>query len=438
MNSQEFRPIIDQAANSRKAVLAYVAEDGTCNIGASNSNVLVVPLIKAGKVAAVIYADNPGSRDSLAREDVDFITALALQLAVRLNQFEQVQQLSQENRELRRSLDEDFAVVVQNENMKRLMSVAERVASTDSTALITGESGTGKELVARTIHRFSSRGTKPLVAVNCAALPETLLESELFGHEKGAFTGAHERRIGKFELADGGTLFLDEIGDISAGAQAKLLRVLQEGELQRVGGNKNIKVNVRLVAATNKNLAEEVQNGTFRNDLYYRLRVIELSIPALRERPDDIPALAEYFFKQLRHRINTPVKRIGDSAMRALVSYPWPGNVRELRNVIERGLVFAFGDELLAEHLPPEFNGGTLSTFTPVGIQIPLAQAAGATPPAPEPISLAEMEKRHIQYVLSVVKGNKLKAAGLLGISRTTLYEKLKQYELGESDEEKE
>jgi len=435
--SSEFMPLLEQAAGSRKAVLARVESDGRCVIGSPDSNVLVVPLIKAGKVTAVLYADNPSGRSALSREDIDFVTSLALQLAVRLNQFEQVQQLAQENRELRRTIDEDFAVVVQNESMKRLMSVAERVAATDSTALITGESGTGKELIARTIHRFSNRGNKSLIAVNCAALPETLLESELFGHEKGAFTGAHEKRIGKFELADGGTLFLDEIGDISAGAQAKLLRVLQEGELQRVGGNKNIKVDVRLITATNKNLAEEVQRGAFRMDLFYRLRVIELSIPPLRQRADDIPALAEYFFKQLRQRINTPVKRIGQSAMHALVSYPWPGNVRELRNVIERGLVFAFGDELLAEHLPPEFNGGTLSTLTPLNTPAPGgggAASGGAV--VSEPVPLAEMEKRHIQFVLNFVKGNKLKAAGLLGISRTTLYEKLKQYELGESAEE--
>jgi DNA-binding NtrC family response regulator len=444
LDSAEFKPLLEQASTSRKAVLATLTEDGRCTIGAADANALVVPLIKAGKVAAIIYADCPASKAVLSREDVDFVTTLALQVTVRLNQFEQVQQLARENRELRRAADEDFAVVVHNEKMKQLMSVAERVASTDSTALITGESGTGKELIARTIHRFSTRGNKPLVAVNCAALPETLLESELFGHEKGAFTGAVEKRVGKFELADGGTLFLDEIGDISAGAQAKLLRVLQEGELQRVGGNKNIKVDVRLIAATNKNLLEEVQKGTFRNDLYYRLRVIELNIPTLRERPDDIPALAEFFFKQLRQRINTPVKRIGDSAMQALASYPWPGNVRELRNVIERGLVFAFGDELLVEHLPPEFNGGAISTFTPVPgspagmIGTGAGAGAGMAPPAHEPVPLAEMEKRHIQYVLSFVKGNKLKAAGLLGISRTTLYEKLKQYELaGDGEDER-
>lgn len=445
LDSPPFMPLIEQAAASRRAVLALMAPDGTATVGSPESNVLTVPLIKAGKVSAIIYADNPEGGAAISREDIDFITMLALQVAVRLNQFEQVQQLTQENRQLRRAADESYTVVVQNESMKRLMSVAERVAQTDSTALITGESGTGKELIARTVHRFSKRASKPLVAVNCAALPETLLESELFGHEKGAFTGAVDRRIGKFELADGGTLFLDEIGDISANAQAKLLRVLQEGELQRVGGNKNIKVDVRLIAATNKDLLAEVQQGNFRNDLYYRLRVIELTIPPLRQRVDDIPALAEYFFKQLRKRTNAEVKRIGQSAMNALLAYPWPGNVRELRNVIERGLVFAFGEELLVEHLPPEFQpGSTMSTSAEMLLQ--RAQGGGESglgagetatgAPDPAPVALAEMEKRHILYVLQFVKGNKLKAANLLGISRTTLYEKLKQYEVEDAEVE--
>lgn len=439
LDANPFMPLLEQAAAGRRAVLAHIEGSGNVTIGAPHSNTIVIPLIKAGKVSALIYADNPSSAQAISREDIDFITMLALQVAVRLNQFEQVQQLATENRMLRQAADEEYTVVVQNEAMKRLMNVAERVAQSDSTALVTGESGTGKELIARTIHRFSTRAAKPLIAVNCAALPETLLESELFGHEKGAFTGAVDRRIGKFELADGGTLFLDEIGDISASAQAKLLRVLQEGELQRVGGNKNIKVDVRLIAATNKDLLAEVQAGTFRNDLYYRLRVIELTIPPLRQRADDIPALAEYFFKKLRQRTNTEVKRIGQSAMNALLAYPWPGNVRELRNVIERGLVFAFGDELLVEHLPPEFQPGSPLASSAQLLISPLTGAASPAAPAtaapePAPVPLAEMEKRHINYVLNFVKNNKLKAAALLGISRTTLYEKLKQYEVSEQE----
>ena len=439
--------LLDRARNDQKPVSAELSQNGGCQFDSERPNALAEPLIRSGKVTAIFVADNPGSYEPISKNDTDFLHTLGLQLSIRLNQFEQVQQLAQENVQLRRSLDEDFAVIVQNEKMKQIMAVAARVADSGSTVLISGESGTGKEMIAKTIHKFSRRGGKPWVAVNCAALPETLLESELFGHEKGAFTGAMDRRVGKFELADGGTLFLDEIGDISASAQAKLLRVLQEGELQRVGGNKVVKVDVRLVTATNKSLAEEVKKGTFRQDLFFRLRVIEISLPPLRERPDDIPALAEFFFKQLRQKLNTPAKRISADTMKVLCAYPFPGNVRELRNVIERGLVFAFGDELLPEHLPlevlqPHLGGGLLPMD-----QASAPGAAGgessvyssdrlsALDSGQMPVSLSEMEKRHIQYVLKFVKNNKLKAAQLLGISRTTLYEKLKQYELGGAED---
>ena len=241
---------------------------------------MAVPLQRGRRLAALIYVDNPSSQEPLSKNDLDFIATLGLQVSVRLNQFEQVQQLRQENVQLRRRVDEDFVIVVQNERMRQIMAVTERVAESDSTVMITGESGTGKELIARSIHRFSRRGAKTLVTVNCAALPDTLLESELFGHEKGAFTGAVERHIGKFELADGGTLFLDEIGDISAPAQAKILRAIQEGEIQRIGGNKTIKVDVRLIVATNKDLREEVRAGNFREDLFFRIKVIEIDLPA--------------------------------------------------------------------------------------------------------------------------------------------------------------
>jgi Nif-specific regulatory protein len=434
----EFAPLIERAKNDRRAVLARLEEDGSCLFGSPEPNVLALPLIRGGKVAAIMYVDNPDGLRPISKNDVDFVTTLALQLSIRLNQFEQVHQLSQENQQLRRTLAEDMAVVVQNEKMKQIMEVAARVADSDSTVLVTGESGTGKELIAKTIHRFSRRGSKPLVAVNCAALTETLLESELFGHEKGAFTGAIEKRIGKFELADGGTLFLDEIGDISAAAQAKLLRVLQEGELQRVGGNKTIKVDVRLIAATNKNLLDEVKAGTFRQDLYYRLRVIEIVLPPLRDRPDDIPALAEFFFKQLKQKINTHVKSIAPETIATLARYPFPGNVRELRNVIERGLVFAFGEKLLPEHLPMEIlqsqGSGMMAAVDGQAAAVPGAGAAAIPSGESTPFPLSEVEKRHIRFVLNFVKGNKLKAAGLLGISRTTLYEKLKQYDIGGAD----
>jgi transcriptional regulator with GAF, ATPase, and Fis domain len=419
---QESDVILGRARDQRHTVVAAI-HDSQIEENAE-PNTVAVPLIRAGAVYGIMYVDNPESGVVFQKNDVDFISTLALQISVRLNQFEQVQQLRQENVQLRRKVDEEHAIIVQNEKMKQILAITARVGESESCVLITGESGTGKELIARAIHNFSRRSSKPLVAVNCAALPDTLLESELFGHEKGAFTGAVERRIGKFELADNGTLFLDEIGDISAAAQAKLLRALQEGEIQRVGGNKTIKVNVRLIAATNKDLAAEVQKANFRQDLYFRIRVIELKLPPLRERKDDIPALAEYFLKQLRQKFPTPVRSVSPEALDALAKYNYPGNVRELRNIIERGMVFATGDAMLPEHLPIEvFQDIQLTTE---GQPVPPSVTSEG-----QPLSLAEVEKAHIQNVLKFVKGNKLRAASFLGISRTTLYEKLKAYGLG-------
>ncbi len=435
----ESTQLLDRARDEERVVLAQVDKRGEVEFNEGMANAIAVPLFRGKQLAAIIYVDNPQSRDAFSKNDVDFITTLGVQVSIRLNQFEQVQQLKQENVQLRQKMDEDFVVVTNNETMKRVMAVTERVAESDATVLITGESGTGKELIAKSIHHFSARRSRPLVAVNCAALPETLLESELFGHEKGAFTGAHERRIGKFEVANHGILFLDELGEISPSAQAKLLRALQEGEIQRVGGNKVIKVDVRVIAATNKKLADEVANGNFRQDLYYRLRVIEIELPPLRQRPDDIPVLAQYFLKQLRGKFPSNVQKISPEALAALQRYPFPGNVRELRNTIERGLVFAQGDTLLPQHLPSEVHaasdglGGLNDNFVPTNEDLP--GSANEESMAPqldedgEPLTLNDLERRHILYVLERVGGNKLKAAGLLGISRTTLYEKLKTYD---------
>lgn len=427
---QESADVLQRVRDSRAPVLAFVDANGYAHYTGEAANTLAVPIIRTGAIIAVLYVETPREGSGLTKDDVDFAITVALQITVRMGQVEQVQQLRQENIQLRHKAEEDATIVVQNEKMKRMLSVTSRVAETESSVLITGESGTGKELIARTIHAQSPRRSKPLVAVNCAALPETLLESELFGHEKGAFTGAHERRIGKFELADGGTLFLDEIGDISLAAQSKLLRSLQEGEIQRVGGIKTIKVNVRLIAATNKNLQEEVLRGSFRQDLYFRIRVIELQVPPLRERPDDVPALAEYFLRELRKRIPTSVKSISPGALHALSRYPFPGNVRELRNVIERGLVFAEGEQLLSEHLPLEIYQ-TASSATMPAVQATGEAGARFFAPDGQPLPLADVEKLHITSVLSFVKGNKLRAASLLGISRTTLYEKLRAYGMG-------
>ncbi|MGB9691090.1 MAG: sigma 54-interacting transcriptional regulator [Candidatus Sumerlaeaceae bacterium] len=392
---------------------------------AQNANILLIPIIRNKQPLGILVADNPVSGDLISKDDADFLSTLVLHLVVRLRQIEQVDHLRQENIEFRQRSGDDYAIVTQDDRMKRLMSITMRAAERDCPVLITGETGTGKELIARSLHNYSPRRTKPFVAVNCAALPETLLESELFGHEKGAFTGAVERRIGKFELADGGTLFLDEIGDMSASAQAKLLRVLQDGEIQRLGSNKVIKVNVRVVAATNKKLEDEVEKGNFRQDLYYRIRVLELVLPPLRERPSDIPVLAQYFLEQLRHRFPTSVKSIHPETIKCLLAYNYPGNVRELRNIIERALVLATGDVLLPEHLPAEVLNAASGNETR-GAQ------EGATGPEPRTsaptLSLAEVVREHILRVLDAVQGNRVKAAAILGISRTTLYEKLKEY----------
>ncbi len=378
---------------------------------------------------ALIVVDNPVSRKSLSKDDTDLLTMLARQIQVRLGQIDQLVSLRNENITLRQRYREDVAIITINDRMKRVKELTLRAAERDCTVLITGETGTGKELIARWLHIYSPRHQKPFVPVNCAALPDTLLESELFGHEKGAFTGASERRIGKFELADGGTLFLDEIGDISPSAQAKLLRVLQEGEIQRLGSNKIIKVNVRVVAATNKKLEEEVKAGRFREDLFYRIRVLEIALPPLRERPEDIPILVNHFLEQLRREHPTQVRAISPEALQYLRRYSFPGNVRELRNIIERALVLASGDTILPEHLPTE----VIECGEPLPVSIGREPQTTEVTSEFQPRSLAAIERDYICRVLEHVHGNKVKAAEILGISRTTLYEKLKEYGLGPS-----
>jgi DNA-binding NtrC family response regulator len=293
--------------------------------------------------------------------------------------------------------------------MKRVWEMIEIVAPSDSTVLITGESGTGKEVVARAIHAASPRRNMPLVAIHCGALSESLLESELFGHERGAFTGAQARRKGKFEVAEGGTVFLDEIGDISLKTQTDLLRVLQEKEITRVGGTQPIKLDFRCITATNRNLEVMVKEGTFRLDLYYRLNVVQIHLPALRERREDIPLLAVHFAERFAAAMNRPAQRISEEAMRVLADYHWPGNVRELENAIERAMVLTTGAVIEAGNLP----------------------IAVATPTAsPEGERLEDVERKHIVKILEETGGNLSRAARILDIDRTTLYGKLKQYGL--------
>ncbi len=292
--------------------------------------------------------------------------------------------------------------------MRRVLELIEMVAPTDTTVLIFGESGTGKELVARAIHAASPRRHMPMVVIHCGALTETLLESELFGHERGAFTGAQYRKKGKFEVADGGTVFLDEISDISLKTQTDLLRVLQEKEISRVGGTQSIKVDFRCVAATNRSLEEVVKAGTFRPDLYYRLKVFAIDLPPLRDRREDIPLLAGHFLKKLATAMNKPVPALSAQALELLLSYGWPGNVRELENAIERALVIGRGPEIQPADFPFQLQ--------------PSALANGHT--------LGEIERSHIERVLKETEGNLSRAARILDIDRTTLYNKLRRYGL--------
>jgi DNA-binding NtrC family response regulator len=329
-----------------------------------------------------------------------------------------VKNLQRENAVLRRKLTRQYRfcdLVSKNPRMAEIFDLVKEIASQRSTVLLQGDSGTGKELVARAIHFSGDRGERPFVPVSCAALAETLLESELFGHEKGSFTGAVAQRKGKFEMADGGTLFLDEIGDISPKLQADLLRVLQERRFFRVGGATEIAVDVRVIAATHRDLAAEVREGRFRDDLYYRLNVINIRIPPLRERIEDVPLLAQEFLDRLAHELGREVSGISEEALRLLMDHDWPGNVRELENAVERALVTCKSGVLGA----PDF----------AFLSRPAAAPGGGLS-LPPGLTLQEMEKDYIAATLTRLSGNVKAAAEALGIDRSTLYEKIKRYEI--------
>ena len=326
--------------------------------------------------------------------------------------------LASENEELRNILQpDDLGMVGNSSGIQELRSMITTIAPSDATVLITGESGTGKELVANAIHTSSSRSDKPFVTINCAALSENLLESELFGHERGAFTGADKRREGRFAQADGGTLFLDEVGEIPLSLQPKLLRALQQGEVQRVGSDAVEKVDVRVITATNRNLQKEVEEGNFREDLYYRLNVITLHVPALRDRQEDIPLLAEFFMKKYAGKNRKNIKGIAPQAMDTLIRYSWPGNVRELENVFERAVIMTMGEYISTRELPMSLS----SQETQAPVQ--LAQSTDLTG-----MSLDELERKAILATLEECEYNKSKTARKLGITRATLHNKLKRY----------
>jgi two-component system, NtrC family, nitrogen regulation response regulator NtrX len=343
----------------------------------------------------------------------------------------EVRELRQENRELRLAMESKYEIVGQSSSLRKVLESVKRAAPTNATVLLLGESGVGKELVARTIHRNSPRASQRFIQVNCAAIPEELIESELFGHEKGSFTGATEKQIGKFEQADRGTIFLDEVGDMSPKTQAKVLRVLQEQEVERIGSARTIKVDVRVIAATNKNLEEAIERGEFREDLFFRLNVIPIVVPPLRERSDDIPLLVQHFARRTSDEHNLKPKRFDHAAMEALQRHRWRGNIRELRNTVERVLIMAPGDVVRVEDLSGEMRVGESVPKATTGE--PATQAAVATEPrAAAAGTLREFkdaaERAYLVQKLRETNWNISKTAEIIDTPRSNLYKKLEQY----------
>ncbi|UJS18926.1 MAG: sigma-54 dependent transcriptional regulator [Candidatus Jettenia sp.] len=369
----------------------------------------VIILTGQGTIENAVQAIKSGAYDYLTKpcrlHELDVLLQKALEK----------RQLQRENAHLKRLVKDAQGTSIMVGNsiaINAIYKMIHKVAPSDAIVLIQGESGTGKELIAQIIHQLSTRAHKPFVVVNCATLQETLLESELFGHIKGAFTGATESRIGLFEVADGGTLFLDEIGELTVNTQAKLLRVVQSGEVRRVGDNRIITVDTRILAATNKNLVMEVKNGKFREDLYFRLNVITLSLPSLRERQEDIPILIDHFLDNFCQ--NKQKKKLLPEAMAVMMQYPWPGNIRELKNTLERLIVLTEGDTISLEDLPDNIWNPLLTSGETKGAEI----------------TLSDIEKKHILKVLHEKQGNKTLTAETLGISLKTLYNKLKAYHI--------
>jgi DNA-binding NtrC family response regulator len=359
-----------------------------------------------GSIDSAVEAMRAGAFDYIAKPFEPEVVMFAVDRAL------QQRELEQENRLLRRAVDRTRAfgdLIGKSPAMQEIFALIRKVAHGRSSVLITGESGTGKEVVARTLHFYGNRADKPFIPINCTAIPEGLLESELFGHVRGAFTGAHASKQGLFEKAAGGTLFLDEIGDL--GLQSKLLRAIQEREIRPVGGTQSVKVDVRIIAATNRDLLAEIEAGRFREDLFYRLNVIPLHIPPLRERPEDIPALVEHF---VRKHSDGAARGVSPEAMQQLVACAWKGNARELENVIERALVLSDAPELGSSDLP-------LATLAPpaqsAAPSVDFARSAAA-----RQLTLREVETRYIDEIMRATGGNKVRAARILGIDRKTLY----------------
>lgn len=425
--------------DSGEAILAQdIADDSNIGLRDSKGEILaqsvicaplrVTPNSGAGpvQVRGLIHLYTTEADQVLSAQDLDFTLAVADNLSLSYKSLSRQQKMSEvisvtrrEVTQLRERLGTESEIVGSGPAMQLVHQQVAQVAPTNATVLVRGESGVGKELVARAIHFGSQRNKGPFICMNCAALSESLLESELFGHEKGAFTGATEKKLGKFETADGGTLMLDEIGEMSATVQAKFLRVLEGHPFERVGGSKPIKVNVRVIAATNRDLEQAVQQGTFRKDLYFRLKVVEIDVPALRKRREDVAEIAEYFLHKFCTELGKRNKRFTKAAMERMTHYRWPGNVRELKNVIERAVVLSTRDTIDIDELALS----NLRSASETNLEI-------ETDGPCETISLDELERRHILNVLNHTQWNKSKTATILGVERSTLDRKIKRFDL--------
>jgi DNA-binding NtrC family response regulator len=371
-----------------------------------------------GSEDLAVEAMKKGADDYIAKGRLQ-IDELDLRIAKAVRQ----RALESENAALRQQISNRFGlenIIGESPPMKEVLDIVRQVAPTRAAVLILGETGTGKELIAKALHQLSPRARQPLISIHCAAIPENLIESELFGHEKGSFTGAHERKIGRFEQAQGGTLFLDEIGEISAGLQVKLLRFLGERTFERVGSNRTLTADVRLVAATNRNLEEMARQGTFRSDLLFRLRVVEIRLPPLRERLADVPLLARNFLQEIARENSKAVSEFAPEALEALMACSWPGNVRELRTAIEHAVVFCRGDKITLRDLPANVSGGPAATDGPKRREKTV----------PDHLSVKESEKQLIFRALAECGQNRTAAARKLGVSRRTLHRKLHNYQL--------
>jgi transcriptional regulator with GAF, ATPase, and Fis domain len=395
------REVVQRALWERSPVLSRPSPGSE-----DTESVLCVPLVGVERTIGVLYMIATGTVSKFEDDHVHFLSSVAGIAAVTLENVLATEALRSENRRLQAELDLGGVIIGESKGMRQVQNFISKVAKSDSTVLIRGESGTGKELVARAIHRNSPRSDKPFVAINCAAIPEALLESELFGHEKGSFTGAIATKKGRLEVAEGGTIFLDEIGELAPLLQAKLLRALQEHEFERVGGTRTLKMDARVIAATNKNLEEAIKTAEFRQDLYYRLNVVSVIVPPLRDRPDDIPLLAIFFAAKYSEKCKHPLKGISSDARSLLLSYSWPGNVRELENAIEHAIVLGLGDEIVADDLPEAL------------LEVRPAEPSDAK----YHDRINQLKKQMIADAVKQSKGNYTEAAKILGVHPNYLH----------------